>query len=131
MAQQPIELILLRLLASYLAVPVWIMDSGGDLVFYNEPAEKLLGRGFEEAGPISVGELADLFVTTAEDGSPLRSEELPVAIALLKEQPAHARLRYRGLDGAWRLVAVTAFPIVGQSGRHLGAVAIFWEADGQ
>jgi hypothetical protein len=35
----------------------------------------------------------------------------------------------RGLDGAWRTIEVTAFPIEGQAERHLGAVALFWEAD--
>jgi hypothetical protein len=31
-------------------------------------------------------------------------------------------------DGVWRKIEVTAFPVEGQGGRHLGAVAIFWEA---
>ena len=33
----------------------------------------------------------------------------------------------RGLDGTRRHVEVTAFPLVGQAGRFLGAVALFWE----
>jgi hypothetical protein len=31
------------------------------------------------------------------------------------------------LDGIKRRIEVTAFPIEGQGGRHLGAVAILWE----
>lgn len=127
MPQQPIELILTRQWASYLAVPVWVMAENGHLVYYNEPAETVLGRRFEEAGEMPAEELATIFTTTAEDGSPLPSESLPVNIALLERRPAHLRHRFRALDGFWRLVDVAAFPIEGQGGRHLGAVVIFWE----
>jgi PAS domain-containing protein len=127
MAQQPIELILLRQLASYLAFPIWVMDAEGGLLFYNEPAEEVLGRKFEEAGPVAVEELGMLFQTAREDGSPMGWEELPVAIALQQRRPSHKRVRFKALNGAWRTIEVTAFPIEGQSARHLGAIAIFWE----
>ena len=127
MPQQPIELILTRQWASYLAVPVWVMGENGDLLYYNESAETVLGRRFDEAGEMPGEELASIFQTTAEDGSPIPSEELPINIALLKRRPAHLRHRFRGLDGFWRLVDAAAFPIEGQGGRHLGAMAIFWE----
>jgi PAS domain-containing protein len=130
MPQQPIELILTRQWASYLAVPVWVMGESGDLLYYNESAELVLGRRFDEAGEMPGDELASIFQTTAEDGSPLRSDELPINIALLKRRPAHLRHRFRGLDGFWRLVDVAAFPLEGQGGRQLGAVAIFWEVSG-
>jgi len=129
MAQQPIELILTRQWASYLVVPVWVMGENGHLVYYNEPAEAVLGRRFDEAGEMLAEELATIFQTTSEDGSRLDSESLPINIALLERRPAHRRLRIRGLDGEWRLVDASAFPIEGQGGRHLGAVAIFWEAE--
>jgi PAS domain-containing protein len=129
MPQQPIELILTRQWASYLAVPVWVIGENGHLVYYNEPAEVVLGRRFDEAGEMPAEELATIFQTTSLDGSPLDSESLPVNIALLERRPAHLRHRFRALDGQWRLVDVSAFPIEGQSGRHLGAVAIFWEVE--
>ena len=47
MAQLPIELILLRQLASGLA-PMFVVDAAGDLLFVNEPAERLLGVRFAE-----------------------------------------------------------------------------------
>jgi PAS domain-containing protein len=127
MPQQPIEVILTRQWASYLAVPVWVMGENGDLLYYNESAESVLGRRFDEAGEMPGAELASIFQSTAEDGSRLQSEELPINIALLKRRPASLRHRFRGLDGVWRLVDVAAFPIEGQGGRQLGAVAIFWE----
>jgi PAS domain-containing protein len=127
-AQQPVELILIRQWASYLAMPIFLADADGNLVYYNEPAEALLGRRFDEAGEMPAGELATIFQTAAEDGSPLPSEAIPLGIALLQRRPSHRRLRFKGLDGVWRLIETTAFPIEGQGGRHLGAVAIFWEA---
>ena len=48
MAQQPIELILFRQMAHLLAVPVFLVDSHGDLVFLNEAAEHLLGIRFDD-----------------------------------------------------------------------------------
>ena len=130
MAQQPIELILLRQWASFLALPVFITDGAGNLLFYNEPAELLLGRRYDEAGEMPVEQLAGLFATESEEGSPLPSADLPLSVALETRRPAHRRFRMRGLDGAWRIIEVTAFPVEGQGERHLGAVAIFWEAGG-
>ena len=40
MSQKEIEQILIRQLASYLAMAVLIVDADGNLVFYNEPAEQ-------------------------------------------------------------------------------------------
>jgi len=50
MAQQEIEVILIRQLASYLAMPMVIVNPVGTLIFYNEPAEELLAMRFEETG---------------------------------------------------------------------------------
>ena len=46
----PIQIILARQLAGYLSVPVFLVDQKGNLLFYNEPAEAILGRRFEETG---------------------------------------------------------------------------------
>ncbi len=127
MPTQEIELILLRQCASHLAMPVWLMGSSGELLYYNEPAEPILGRRFDEAGEMPGEELAAMFQTTADDGAPLDAGALPINIALAERRPAHLPFRIKGLDGVWRSIEVTAFPIEGQGGRHLGAVAIFWE----
>lgn len=131
MPQQELELILLRQAASHLATPIWLMGPGGELLYYNEPAAVILGRRFDEVGEMPGEELADLFQTRNEDGSPLSATDLPINIALAERRPAHLAMRIQGLDDAWRKIEVTAFPIVGQGGRHLGAVAIFWEAERQ
>ena len=64
--------------------PVFVAGNQGQLLFYNEPAERLLGRRYDEAGEMAVHELAEVFKTTAEDGTPMSSEELPLAIALMR-----------------------------------------------
>ena len=124
---EPIEMILLRQWASYLALPVWVMDADGSLVFYNEAAEPVLGRQFEEFGPMSVAELGDAFRVRDEEGRDLDTEELPIAIALAHQRPAHKRVSFKAFDDEVRVIEITAFPVIGQAGGLLGAVAMFWE----
>jgi PAS domain-containing protein len=127
--QRPIELILTRQLATYLAMPVFLVDNSGNLLFYNEPAEAVLGRRYDETGEMPLAEWSTVFSQAEEDGSPVPRESLPLVIALTKRRAAHKRLVIRGLDGVRRRIEATAFPIEGQGGRHLGAVAILWEVD--
>ncbi len=127
MTQEPIELILLKHWASYLAVPIWITDLDGNLVYYNEPAEAILGRRFDDAGEIPARRLSEMFRTSAPDGEPLPDSQLPLEIALSERVPAHRVIRIEGLDGSHRLIEVTAIPIIGHGRRHLGAMATFWE----
>lgn len=127
MAQQEIELILMRQLAGYLAMPIFVVDPEGNLLFYNEPAEVLLGRRFDEIGEMPAAEWSTVFAQRNEDGSPIPPEELPLMIALTTHTPAHRTFLITGHDGVERRIGVTAFPLAGQGGRHLGAVAIFWE----
>lgn len=125
--QQPIEMILLRQLASYLALPIWMMDAHGNLVYYNEPAERLLGIRFDDAGPIHADQLADMFRVTDFDGNPLDAGDMPVVASMITRHPAHGGLRFCGLDGTWRDVEISAMPIEGQGERFLGVFATFWE----
>ena len=127
MPQQAIEVILMRQLAGYLAMPIFLVDPAGDLLFYNEPAEVLLGHRYEETGEMPLVKWAQIFEPTSEDGSPLSPEALPLVIALRQQRAAHLAFQIRGLDGVPRKIEVTAFPLEGQGGRRLGAVAIFWE----
>ena len=53
---QPIQIILMRQLAGYLSVPLFLVGPNGDLLFYNEPAEAILGRRFDETGAMSAKE---------------------------------------------------------------------------
>ena len=126
-AQKPIELILARQLASYLAMPIFLIDAAGTLVFYNEPAERILGRRFDETGEMPAAEWATIFAPADEGGRPLPPEEVPLMIAHAERRPVHVRLRIRGLDQVSRGIDATAVPLIAPAGRYVGAVAIFWE----
>jgi PAS domain-containing protein len=127
MSQKELEVILARHLASYLAMPIFIVDPQGSLIYYNEPAEAVLGRRFEETGEMPIGTWSTVFSPTDEAGAPFAPDALPLAIALDKRQTANARFWIRGLDGIQRHIEVTAFPLIGQDDRYLGAIALFWE----
>jgi hypothetical protein len=86
-----------------------------------------LGHCYAETGEMPLVEWAQVFQPTSEDGSPLPPEALPLVIAIRQQRAAHLVFQICGLDGVLRKIEVTAFPLEGQGGRCLGAVAIFWE----
>ena len=129
MAQQSIELILFRQLATSLAVPVFLVDDRGDLVFLNEAAEHLLGIRFDDLDQLTFDRWTTMFRPRSPDGKPLPGEDLPLAQAVLRRRPAHGTLRITASDGAERMIEVTAFPLEGGRAKLLGAVAMFWEKD--
>ena len=127
MSQQEIEVILSRHLAECLAMPIFIVNPAGDLIFYNEPAEAILGQSYNETGMMPADEWTTIFHPVDREGNILPAQELPLIIALSKRHPAHKLFWIHGKDGVTREIAVTAFPLIGQADRFLGAVAIFWE----
>lgn len=127
MSQHEIEVILARHLAECLAMPVFIVNPDGDLIFYNEPAEAVLGQSYTETGTMPAKEWATIFQPVDREGNLLPPEELPLVIALSKRHPAHKTFWIHGKDGVIREIEVTAFPLIGQAERFLGAIAIFWE----
>jgi PAS domain-containing protein len=131
MPQRPVELILMQQLASCLAVPLLLLDPSGNVVFYNEAAERLVGRRYDETGEIPRHEWAAVFAPVTEDGVAIPLDTLPLAVALRERRASHRAFRLRGLDGGVRNVEETAFPLEGQGGRFVGAVAMIWEDDAQ
>ena len=130
MAQHEIEVILMRELASYLAMAVFVVDPDGELIYYNERAEQLLGTRFDETGPMAMADWSGLFHPTDDQGGAIPPEQLPLGVAVQQGRPAHGRFSIRGLDGTERQLEATAIPLVGQANRRLGAVAVVWESGG-
>jgi PAS domain S-box-containing protein len=122
-----VEIILMRQFASYLALPIFVVDPKGDLIYFNEPAEELLGVRYDETGEMPLDEWANGFIPTDNDGNVVPQDENPLVIALEQQHPAHSELWIQGRDGHRRHLSVTAFPLLGQHDRHLGAAAIFWQ----
>jgi hypothetical protein len=109
---------------------MFVADAAGDLVFYNEPAEDVIGRSFGEAGEMQAETWPSLFSPEDLDGTPLSLGEIPPGVALLERKPAHRAYRITGLDGRRRDVSVTAFPLFARADQFVGVVAIFWEQPG-
>ena len=129
MSQQEIEVILARHLAEYLAMPIFIVNPAGDLIFYNEPAEMVLGTRYNETGTMPASEWSTAFSPMDQEGVSIPPQELPLMIALTKRRPAYRVFWIRGLDGRMREIEVAAFPLIGQAERFLGGIAIFWERE--
>jgi PAS domain-containing protein len=127
--QHEVEVILLKQVASYLAMPIFLVDPEGTLVYYNEPAERLLGLRYDETGEMPIGEWSTVFVPRDEDRKPIPAHELPLGMALASGEPAHGTMWIDALDDETHYITVTALPLVGQHGRKLGAMAIFWASD--
>src|SRR5437660_5468112 len=98
--QKNVVLIVARELASNLTTPVFLVDARGHVVFYNEPAEAILGRAFSEFGEIPADEWRQLFASETEDGQAPAFDDQPSAVAFRERLAVHGELWIRGLDGA-------------------------------
>jgi PAS domain-containing protein len=127
-AQKHLALIIARELASQIATATFISDAEGNLVFYNEAAETILGRTFAEAGTMPAEGWASEFLLEDVDGTPLPLERMPAGIALLEQRPAHGKLWMTGLDGERKLLAVTAVPLFASATEFVGMIALFWQS---
>ncbi len=128
MAAYEIEIILNRQLADCLSLPVFITDTSGNLIFYNEPAEIILGSRYEETGEMPVEVWSTIFKPVDEQGKPLAPEGLPLVQTLNDQIPHHRTFLIESLKGKTEKISVTSYPIIGRTRKFLGAVAIFWES---
>jgi len=124
-------MILVRQLASYLFVPVLVVDTTGTFIFYNEPAERILGVRFEETGRIDREEAQRLVELSEDPTAGPEHLERPLDTALQQRRPVHARRwLLRRADRVRLQVELTAFPIIDHEERLLGAMVMFWEHHG-
>ncbi|HEV8281920.1 MAG TPA: PAS domain-containing protein [Candidatus Limnocylindrales bacterium] len=126
MPQRPVELILARQLASSLAVAVLLVDTRGDTLFFNEPAELIFARRFDEIEALGFEERTKVLAPRRADGRPLLADELPGMMAMRDRRPAHAALYIHGFDGVLRPVEATAIPLESAAGHVLGALVVLW-----
>jgi PAS domain-containing protein len=108
-------------------MPMFVIGPDGDLLFFNEPAESILGHRFDEIGEMRRDDWSSLLVTSDDLGVPIKREDRPMIVALERQVPAHRSFWLRGLDGKRRKIEGTAIPLISLSGEMLGAVGIFWE----
>ena len=122
-----LPLILARELASNLATPMFLLDAGGMMVFYNDAAALLLGKPFAEVGEIPSGEFGAALQLTTPDGEPIRRRDSPSGIAFFEHRPAHQTVMATAYNGVRRAFEATAYPLLGATGVMYGVVAVFWE----
>ena len=129
MPRNPIEIIVLKQFAGCLAIPIFVIGPSGDLLYFNESAEPILGLRFDEAGELDLEEWSRLIPTFDEFGVPFKPEERPLVLALNERRPIHRRLILQRFDGRSVRVEGTSIPLVATGDRMLGALAVFWEDD--
>ncbi len=123
-----IEMILNRQLADCLSIPVFITDRKGNLIYYNEPAEPILGKRYDETGEMPASEWSTIFNPMDEMGNALPPEELPLVKTLKNCKPYHKTFYIENLSGNIEKISVTSYPILGRASAFLGAVALFWDS---
>src|SRR4051794_39433132 len=96
---RPLELILARNLLASLSTPAFLVDAKGDIAFYNEAAGHLLGRRYEDSGPMPATEWSQTFGPFDDEAKPIPFEDLDLTHALRGNRPAHDRFTVRALTG--------------------------------
>lgn len=126
--QRALELILARNLLASLTTAAFLVDHTGTVAFYNEAAGEVLGRRFEECGPMSAEEWGSTHGPFGADGTPIPFSELELTQGLFLGRPGHSLFNIRGLDGTDHLIEASAMPIVATGGQR-GAMVFFWPTE--
>jgi PAS domain S-box-containing protein len=125
--QKSLVLILARDLADKLATAMFVVDADGRLVYFNEPAEDILGQSFADVGEMTPDHWSKVWAPMESNGRPLPPDELPLMATLRDRRPSHRAFRIQGLDGEFRDIAVTSLPLFSRREEFVGAAAVFWE----
>lgn len=121
MARRSLELILARSLSENLAVPCFVVNAQGAVVWFNEAAERLTGRSAPDTPELSAAELAGVLDAREPDGDPLDPEALPQFEALSRRTPTTKSLQVAGADGTvW--LDTAALPLLTPDGSAVGVL---------
>jgi PAS domain-containing protein len=126
--QQPLLLIQARNLITDLALPALLTDEEGRLLFYNEAAGALLGRRFEEVGPLNRDEWAHEYGPFDAEGRAIAADSLPLGKALRGGRPAQGSFMVRLGERGLQEVEVSALPLV-DIDRYDGSLILFWPVE--
>ena len=125
--QKSLVLILARELAANVATPIFLIDKEGTLVFYNEPAEAIVGQPFAQVGEMPVADWGALMQPEDADGNKISRRAVPPGVAFLEQRADHQEIFITGADGVRRFIEITAFPLFAKADEFEGVIAIFWE----
>ncbi len=123
-AQQDVAIILTRQFAEGLSVAALVVDGRGDTLFFNEPAERIFGRRFDEVDALPFDERAAILAPRGDDGQPMPVDQLPGMVAMRELRPVHESFHINGLDGILRPIEATAIPLTDAGGEVIGALVL-------
>jgi PAS domain-containing protein len=127
MSSPSVELILARNLVSAVELAALVIDPDGVVVFFNDSAGELIGRRFEEVGPLDREEWNSRFGPFDEFGQLVPTDSMPLTVALREGLPANGQFRVRVREDELIEVEVSALPLVTAHGFE-GALILFWRA---
>jgi PAS domain-containing protein len=119
---QNLESILARSLAAHLDVPAFLADPEGRIVYFNEAAELLVGRAFEDTPELSSEDLRELIDPRDAGGERVSESVMPLSRALTSKMPS--TMSATSADGTMHYLA-TALPLLDRDGGTIGAL-LFW-----
>jgi PAS domain-containing protein len=125
---QPLLLIQARNLITNMALPAFLTDTEGALLFFNDAAGELLGRTFEEVGPVSRNEWGRDFGPFDENGAPIAADHQPLANALRAGHPVQGRFYISTAPNSLRQVEVSVLPLL-EPGNFEGAMVAMWPVE--
>lgn len=121
MPNQEIEFILARQLSEYLSSPIAIVDHNGRMIYYNESAEFILGKKFNESGEIESREWDERFYDESRT-TMIKMLDLPFLKVLSGRAIIEGEYWMRSFEEMDQKVRVICIPLVGMAQRELGAI---------
>ena len=128
MSSQSVELILARNLISSIDLAAILVDPDGGVVFFNDTAGRLIGRTFDELGPMSREVWNSRFGPFDDLGEVIPTGDMPLTETLHEGLPINARFHMRADGGELFDVEASALPLASADG-FKGALVVFWRAD--
>jgi hypothetical protein len=108
-------------------MPILLLDAQGNLVYYNEDAEEILNRRFDETGEITADELLEILEVVDEQRKPIPPDERPTRITRRERRAVTRTVWMRAGSAPWRHLQATAVPLIGDCDEMLGIMHFFWE----
>jgi hypothetical protein len=125
MIQKAIEFIILKQVASYLAIPIAIIDIHGNLIYCNECCENHLGFDFIEKGEMTFAEWSSQFLTSDAKGHMVPIDHLPFLSEKHRKKLHHHTLHLKEAHANANHVEAFIVPIINQSDNYIGSIVYF------
>lgn len=121
MADNKFDFDLYEKFANTLIIPVFIIDSASNILYYNKSAEKIIGFSFQEKGIISFKDWPTLLKLQDEKGNPVPFEKLPLYISYTQHRLSFSTF-FLNIKGNKLKVDIFSLPVVDNEDNLLGTV---------